>query len=167
VVRYLVGTAITTRFASRFPFGTFAINVTGSFLIGLAMTLLTERFAPHPNWRLLIVVGFLGGYTTFSSFEYETFQSARSGGHLLALGYVVASVALGYLGVWMGVLVAGKRQETACYLRDPRKRSRSTSTRMPGITTDRCTRQCSSFCGITRSPGARPPGRSPVSDPVA
>ncbi len=109
LVRYLIGTAITQRFGGRFPLGTFAINVTGSFLIGLLMTLLTERYAPNPNWRLLLVVGFLGGYTTFSSFEYETFQTARNGGHWLALGYVAGSVALGYLGVWLGVIVASRR----------------------------------------------------------
>ena len=109
LVRYVVGAAITQRFGGRFPTGTFVINVTGSFLIGVLMTLLTERFAPHPNWRLLLVVGFLGGYTTFSSFEYETFQSARTGGHWLALGYVLASVVLGYLGVWLGVLLASRR----------------------------------------------------------
>lgn len=48
-------------------------------MIGLLMTLLTQRLQPHPNWRLLLVVGFLGGYTTFSSFEYETYQSIRDG----------------------------------------------------------------------------------------
>ena len=109
LVRYLIGTAIMQRFAGRFPLGTFVINITGSFLIGLLMTLFTEKFAPHPNLRLLLVVGFLGGYTTFSSFEYETFQSVRSGGHWLALGYVLSSVILGYAGVWLGVMVASRR----------------------------------------------------------
>jgi fluoride exporter len=109
LMRYLIGTAIMQRFGGRFPLGTFVINITGSFLIGLLMTLLTEKFAPHPNWRLLLVIGFLGGYTTFSSFEYETFQSVRGGGHWLALGYVVSSVILGYAGVWLGVVVASRR----------------------------------------------------------
>ena len=61
-----------SKYGGRFPLGTLVINVTGSFLIGVLMTLLTERLHPHPNWRLFLVVGILGGYTTFSSFEYET-----------------------------------------------------------------------------------------------
>ena len=73
VARYAIGAAIMTRLGGRFPWGTTLINITGSFLIGLLMTLLTERLAPHPYWRLLLVVGFLGGYTTFSSFEWEIF----------------------------------------------------------------------------------------------
>jgi CrcB protein len=109
LVRYLVGSAITQRFGGRFPLGTFVINITGSFLIGLVMTLLTERFAPSPYWRPLLVIGFLGGYTTFSSFEYETFQSVRGGDTRIALLYVLGSVILGYFGVWLGVLVATRR----------------------------------------------------------
>src|ERR1700742_5196962 len=71
LARYVVGAAIMNRVGGRFPAGTVFINITGSFLIGFLMTLLTERLA-HPNWRLLLVVGFLGGYTTFSSFEWES-----------------------------------------------------------------------------------------------
>jgi CrcB protein len=56
----------------RFPLGTFAINVTGAFLIGLLMAPFTGRWQGHTNWRLFLVAGVLGGYTTFSSFEYET-----------------------------------------------------------------------------------------------
>jgi fluoride exporter len=106
--RYLVGLAIMTRFAGRFPWGTLAVNVTGSFLIGLLMTLLTERWQPHPYWRLLLVVGFLGGYTTFSSFEWETYSTVREGGFWIGLANVAGSVAFGYAAVWLGVLLGRK-----------------------------------------------------------
>jgi len=104
LARYVAGTAIMTRFGGRFPLGTLIVNSTGCFLIGAIMTLLTRGAAPHPNWRLLLVVGFLGGYTTFSSFAYETFVAARDGNPWLGLLNVLASVALGYLAVWLGAM---------------------------------------------------------------
>jgi CrcB protein len=106
VARYAAGLAIMTRFGSRFPLGTMTINVTGSFVIGLLMALFTERFQPHPYWRLLLVVGFLGGYTTFSSFEYETLALARGGSQFLALMNVLGSVLLGFAAVWLGTALA-------------------------------------------------------------
>jgi len=108
LARYVAGTAIMNRVGGRFPLGTLVVNVTGCFLIGLLMSLLTERFWPHPNWRLLLVVGFLGGYTTFSSFEYETYSAIRDGGLWIGLINIVASVTLGYLAVWLGVLLAAR-----------------------------------------------------------
>ena len=107
LARYVAGTWIMAKYGGRFPLGTFVINMTGAFLIGVLMTLLTERFHPHPNWRLFLVVGILGGYTTFSSFEYETYQAVRDGERWLGLLYVAGSVMLGYLGVWLGTLLAG------------------------------------------------------------
>lgn len=109
LTRYVLGTAIMTRLGPRFPMGTFVINITGSFLIGLLMTLLSERFEPHPYWRLLLVVGFLGGYTTFSSFEWETLNLVKDGGRWLGVLNVVGSVLLGYIAVWLGSILAAKR----------------------------------------------------------
>jgi len=106
LARYVAGTWIMAKYGGRFPLGTFLINVTGSFLIGVLMMLFTERLNPHPNWRLFLVVGVLGGYTTFSSFEYETFQAVRDGANWLAALYALASVGVGYLGVWLGALLA-------------------------------------------------------------
>lgn len=109
LTRYLVGTAIVNRVGGRFPLGTVFINITGSFLIGFIMTLLTERLNPHPNWRFLLVVGFLGGYTTFSSFEWETLELVRDGGRWLGLINAAGSVLLGYFAVWVGAAVAAKK----------------------------------------------------------
>ena len=106
LARYLVGSAVMTRFVTRFPLGTLVVNVTGSFLIGLLMTLLTERFQPHPNWRLVLVTGFLGGYTTFSSFEWETYAAIREGGFWMGLANIAGSVTLGYMAVWLGSVLA-------------------------------------------------------------
>ena len=109
LTRYVVGTAIMNRMGGRFPVGTVFINVTGCFLIGFLMTLLTERLQPHPNWRFLLVVGFLGGYTTFSSFEWETLSLMRDGSRWLGLLNAAGSVLLGYAAVWLGATIAGKR----------------------------------------------------------
>lgn len=109
LARYVAGMAIMARLGGRFPLGTLVINVTGSFLIGLLMALFTERFHPHPYWRLLLVVGFLGGYTTFSSFEYETYSAVRAGTPWMGLINVVASVAMGYAAVWLGALLVARR----------------------------------------------------------
>ena len=106
LARYVAASAIMTRFGGKFPLGTLAINVTGSFLIGFLMTMLTERFQLDPQWRLLLVVGFLGGYTTFSSFEWETYTSVRDGALWAGMLNIVSSVVLGYMAVWLGAMLA-------------------------------------------------------------
>ncbi len=73
------------------------------------MALFSERLQPHPNWRLLLVVGFLGGYTTFSTFEYETFRAVQDGGKWIGLLNVVGSVVLGYIAVWIGAAIVGRQ----------------------------------------------------------
>ena len=109
LARYAAGTWVMAKYGGRFPLGTFVINVTGSFLAGVLMTLLTERLNPHPNWRLFLVVGILGGYTTFSSFEYEAYQAVRDGARWMGMLYVTGSVLIGYLGVWLGALLTARR----------------------------------------------------------
>ena len=109
LARYTLGAWIMAKYGGRFPLGTFVINISGAFLIGFIMTLLTERLHPHPNWRLFLVVGVLGGYTTFSSFEYETLQAVRDGERWLGLIYVAGSVLLGYLAVWLGAALSARR----------------------------------------------------------
>jgi len=109
LMRYTLGTWIMAKYGGRFPLGTFLINVSGAFLIGLLMTVLTERTHPHPNWRLFLVVGVLGGYTTFSSFEYETYQAVRDGARAMGLLYLTGSVLAGYLAVWLGAVLVARR----------------------------------------------------------
>lgn len=110
LARYLVGRAILQRFpGSYFAWSTFWINVTGSFLIGFLMTLLVERLKVPHFWQLLLVTGFLGGYTTFSSFEYDGYLAVRAGQPLTALAYLAGSVIAGCVAVWLGVLVVGRR----------------------------------------------------------
>ncbi len=106
LARYIAASAIMSRFGGKFPLGTLVINVTGSFLIGFLMTMLTERFHLDPVWRLLLVVGFLGGYTTFSSFEWETYTAVREGALWAGMLNVVSSIMLGYVAVWLGVILA-------------------------------------------------------------
>ena len=108
LARFVVGTAIVARLGGRFPYGTVFINITGSFLIGFAMTFLTERSDLSPNWRFLIVVGFLGGYTTFSSFQWETLNLMKDGSRWLGFLNGFGSLVVGYAAVWLGAIVAGK-----------------------------------------------------------
>ncbi len=107
LARFLLTTAIVTRYGMKFPIvGTITINVTGSFLIGLLMTIITERAGVNSNLRPLLVIGFLGGYTTFSSFEWETYYAIRNGGFWIGIFNVVGSVTLGYAAVWLGAMLA-------------------------------------------------------------
>lgn len=88
---------------TRFPYGTFVINISGSFLIGLILTLLAEKTQWGPNWRYLIPIGFIGAYTTFSTFEYETLRTVQDGQFLIAFLNITLSVVLGFAAVWAGV----------------------------------------------------------------
>jgi fluoride exporter len=106
VARYVIATAIMTRVSGRFPWGTFAVNILGCFLIGLVSTILAERSSSPAAWSLFLVTGVLGGYTTFSAFGWETVQLTRQGEHLLALANILASVTAGYAAVWLGILIA-------------------------------------------------------------
>ncbi len=106
IARYSLGFWIEQKWGRSFPLGTFFINVSGSFFIGLIMSLLTERFMVNPQWRLLLVVGFLGAYTTFSTFEYETGGLIKDGEWLIAAANVAFSVVAGFTALKVGEFLA-------------------------------------------------------------
>ena len=104
LARYQLAAMIQARIPAGFPWGTFIVNVTGCLAMGIATTLLTDRLVVHPNWRFLIPIGFIGAYTTFSTFELETFQSFRDGELLSAFLNVILSVTVGFIAVWLGIV---------------------------------------------------------------
>ena len=106
VARYWVGSTISGRMGTRFPFGTFVINLTACIIIGFALTYLGKRTGMDPAWRFLIAVGFIGAYSTFSTFEWETLSTLRSGAFALAALYTVGSLILGLTATWCGALLA-------------------------------------------------------------
>jgi CrcB protein len=108
-LRYFVGRWFNSqRWGQTFPYGTLFINLTGSFILAGAALILVERLPPaHENWYLLIGTGFCGGYTTFSTFAWETFRLIRDGSWWYGLANVLGSVVGGFLGVLLGVALAG------------------------------------------------------------
>jgi CrcB protein len=103
--RYWLGVWMSRWTSPQFPWATFTINVSGSFLIGFLTVALT-RWMPHPNLRLLIITGFLGGYTTFSTFENEALTLWERGEGWLMAANIVGSVALGFVAVVIGTAAA-------------------------------------------------------------
>lgn len=104
--RYALGGWISSRTESAFPWGTLAVNVTGCFVIGLLLTAAFDRIAPDPRWRLLLAVGFCGGYTTFSTFAYETVKLLDARSIAFAALNVAASCAAGLVAVRLGRALA-------------------------------------------------------------
>lgn len=106
IARYWVGSAVAGRFGARFPFGTFVINMTACVIIGFSMTFLARRGDVNSAWRFLVPVGFVGAYSTFSTYEWETLATIRSGAFALASLYAVGSLVLGLAAVWCGAFFA-------------------------------------------------------------
>jgi fluoride exporter len=103
--RYWLGAWMSRWASPQFPWATFAINVLGSFLIGF-LTVALARWLPHPNARLLVITGFLGGYTTFSTFENDNLGLCERGEGLLMGANLIGSVAAGFVAVMLGTGLA-------------------------------------------------------------
>ena len=103
VTRFQIEGWVSRMTGGSFPWGTFVVNVSGCLVLGFVFTFLTERLLPHPDLRSAVTIGFLGSYTTFSTFAFETVRLGEDGAVLLALANVVASVAVGLVAVWLGV----------------------------------------------------------------
>jgi len=104
--RYWLSGVIARRYGETFPLGTLAVNLVGCFLVGLLFYLLQERFLVNQTVRTVVLLGFLGGFTTFSSYGLQTFTLLQDGQFGLAALNVTASNLLGLLLVWAGYVVA-------------------------------------------------------------
>ena len=106
LARFWVSTGIYQLFGRSFPWGTLVVNVSGSFVMGFLFVLFLERLAAAPEWRAAVLVGFLGAYTTFSTFEYETGALLKDGEWLFAGLNVVLSVIVGFVALKLGEIMA-------------------------------------------------------------
>ena len=106
VSRYVVGAAIQQRFGLAFPMGTLLINITGSFLIGFILRLALGGTQMSPETRILLTTGFCGGFTTFSTFSYETATLIEGGQYRRATTYVVLSVVVSVVATFAGFALA-------------------------------------------------------------
>src|ERR1700736_3855983 len=108
LARYGLQGLVQIRVGSTFPYGTLLVNLTGCFLLALIGQFTLNRLVISPDWRVAIAVGFFGGYTTFSSFGWETAKMLEAGEWLRATTYVAASVAFGLLLSVAGIRMAGR-----------------------------------------------------------
>lgn len=106
VARYLINISPLANLFERFPFPTFFINVVGSFLLGFLLILLTDRIAIHDGVRMGIIIGFLGAFTTFSTFEAEIYGLVRERAFAVSIVYMLLSVVVGFVGLLAGVWLA-------------------------------------------------------------
>ncbi|MGH8013802.1 MAG: fluoride efflux transporter CrcB [Candidatus Binataceae bacterium] len=105
--RYLLGGWVARWLGVGFPYGTFIINISGCFILGFFLALVQDRLWVHPNVRLLFAVGFVGAYTTFSTFEYESVRLLQDGEMLLGVTYLIGSVVAGGIAAIVGIALGG------------------------------------------------------------
>ena len=106
IARYWVGSTVANRMGTKFPYGTFVINITACIVIGFSLALMDKRTELNPAWRFLIPVGFIGAYSTFSTYEWETLSTMRAGAFFMAALYAFGSLFLGLAAVWCGARIA-------------------------------------------------------------
>jgi CrcB protein len=106
MLRYFLGATAAQRFGIRFPVGTLIVNILACFLIGLSVEYLNRHAGLNPAWRFLIPVGFIGGFSTFSTFEWEVWSDISSGAFWMGILYVAVSLVAGFVAVGVGVAAA-------------------------------------------------------------
>jgi fluoride exporter len=106
ILRYAIGSVAAQRYGTRFPVGTLTINLTACFLIGLILEFLNRHAGMSAAWRYLIPIGFIGAYSTFSTFEYEMWTEFTRGAYLIGVLYLVVSLVGGFIAVGLGVSTA-------------------------------------------------------------
>jgi fluoride exporter len=106
LARYGLDGLVSRRVPSSFPWGTFAVNMSGAFVLGFLMTLMSEQLTSAPWLRSALTIGLLGAYTTFSTLSYETYRLLEDGAVGLAAANILGSAAAGLLAVYLGVGLA-------------------------------------------------------------
>lgn len=104
-LRYWVGDWVAQRVGAAFPYGTLVVNLTGTLILGIFLTLATERFLLDPRWRILVAIGFCGSYTTFSSYTYESINLILTGQYVSGLLNLLGSAILGGVVMVAGILI--------------------------------------------------------------
>lgn len=102
LARYWIGSAVADKIGTKFPYGTFLVNLSACILLGFSLEVLDRHMEFSPAWRYLVPIGFVGAYSTFSTFEWETFSSLQAGSFLMAGLYVALSIFVGLVGLWCG-----------------------------------------------------------------
>ena len=106
IARYWVDATVAARTGLKFPYGTLVVNLTACLVIGFTLTFLAERADINPAWRFFIPIGFIGAYSTFSTYEWQTLSIMRSGAFAIAALYAVGSLILGLAATWAGSALA-------------------------------------------------------------
>ncbi len=106
VARFWIGTTVAGRMGTRFPFGTLAVNITACFVIGFTLEILNRHTNLNPSWRFLIPIGFVGAYSTFSTYEWEIYSNLMQGAFWIAILYLTVSLVAGLIAVAAGVSLA-------------------------------------------------------------